>query len=106
MIYELLLNAKGYKLTRQELERLTGFSDRRNRKIIAEERKEHVILSSSHHTGYYLPTSREQILDFIEEEKSRIANIERSLKAAKKELKRIDTRVQPDLIGAVMYDGD
>ena len=104
MIYELLLEAKDHTLTRAELERLTGLCDRTNREIIAEERKKHIILSSSQKKGYYLPKTRDEIISFIEEEKNRIKNLELSLKAAKKELKRLDTRVQPDLIGEIVVD--
>lgn len=104
MIYELLLEAEGNSLTRKELEKLTGMSDRRNRRIIAEERKKHVILSSSHKKGYYLPKSRKEIVMFIDEEKKRMYNTKMSLKAAERELKRMDTLIQPELIGEVIVD--
>lgn len=61
-------------ITREELVRRTGYSDRMIRREINELRKrpETVIVSSSHGKGYKRPSCREELLMCLNESKSRV----------------------------------
>ena len=80
----------------KELKELTGIHDERLlRKRISEEREERVILSKRHSGGgYWLPSDgadgKAEIEAYIRPLEAEAKSIRRSLKIAKRELKRLD----------------
>ena len=85
-------------ITRDQLSRLTGLSDREVRRQIAELRAEDtdddlVIASSSRRSrGYFLTDKPDEIKAFIAEMLKRIRMVYRAIKVAKKKLHRIEQR--------------
>lgn len=85
-------------ITRDQLSRLTGLSDREVRRQIAELRAEDtdddlVIASSSRHgRGYFLTDKPDEIKAFIAEMLKRIRMVYRAIKVARKKLHRIEQR--------------
>lgn len=85
-------------VSRPELSRITGISDREVRRQIAELRAEDsdddlVIASSSRHgRGYFLTDKPDEIRAFIAEMHKRIRMVYRAIKVAKKKLHRIEQR--------------
>lgn len=85
-------------ISRPELSRITGISDREVRRQIAELRAEDsdddlVIASSSRHgRGYFLTDKPDEIRAFIAEMLKRIRMVYRAIKVAKKKLHRIEQR--------------
>lgn len=69
----------------KELESMTGFNNRKVRKMIEEERtqiKNFVIVSSSHAKGYYKTTDRQKVINFKLEQEHRARKIFFNLKNA------------------------
>ncbi len=85
-------------ITRDQLSRLTGLSDREVRRQIAELRAEDtdddlVIASSSRRgRGYFLTDKPDEIKAFIAEMLKRIRMVYRAIKVARKKLHRIEQR--------------
>lgn len=85
----------------KQLADITGFSERRLRSVIAEEREDGVLILSSD-AGYYLPDvssekGRLEILHFINTMKQRAFHSLRAIKAAKEALKIAEGQESIDL---------
>ena len=76
---------RAHAVSRQELTNVTGYNDRKVRKMISEARKEHVILSLENGSGYYQPTADDypELRKFINREESRAKSVFVALKKAK-----------------------
>lgn len=90
---EMIMNVipVGHKnaVTRQRLCISTGMDDRRIRKVIAEARRENVILNLQDGSGYYVPDVKNDIdkvelRKFVRQEEHRLKSIGWSLKAARR----------------------
>lgn len=71
-------------VTRSRLAELTGLGDRTIREMIAQERRETVIINLQNGDGYYIPTKAEEVKRFVSQETARLKSIGWSLKAARK----------------------
>lgn len=79
-------------ITRKELCRLTGLSDRQIREHIAQARRNTPIINLQDGDGYFIPdkenkSDMELLRDYVRQEEARIKSIGWSLKAARKMLK-------------------
>ena len=79
-------------VTREELVRRTGISDRNIREMIAKARRTTLILNLQDGKGYYRPTKEERadVERFVKQEKSRAMHIFWSICTAKDFLSQID----------------
>ncbi len=67
-----LQKGKKNALTRSDLRDITGFSDRANRNMIEDLRKEGLpIISTSSSKGYWLPETKDELSHYINEFRSR-----------------------------------
>lgn len=76
-------------IKRSKLILLTGLSDRKIRELIADARRETVIINLQTGDGYYIPTTKEEIERFVKQEEHRLKSIGYSLKAARRALKEV-----------------
>ena len=76
---------KDYPITRDDLARLSGLSDRSVRIAIQEARSRgHMIVSSTKSAGYYYTTDPAEIKRYISQQEHYIMNISRGLNAFRK----------------------
>lgn len=88
-IMRFLKLGKENAVSRKELCVLTGYSDRRNRRLIAEAGKAgHIIVSSSHTKGYYIGTTEEDYRIIAREGLHRIGEIYKRIKPALTAMKK------------------
>lgn len=93
MVNELLNKGKSNAITTEELVRACHFRNSRELTIqIAREREEGALICSktSGQGGYYLPESREEVIDFINSMSNRAKNTFKAVKAARRYLEQID----------------
>lgn len=93
MINELLNRGKENAITTTELMRACNLEHRRDLTLqIARERATGALICSttSGQGGYYLPESREEVVEFINSMSSRAKNTFKAVKAAREYLKQID----------------
>lgn len=93
MVNELLSKGKGNAITTEELIKACHFKNSRELTIqIARERSEGALICSktSGQGGYYLPESREEVIEFINSMSSRAKNTFKAVKAAREYLRQID----------------
>lgn len=77
-------------VTRDELKRLTGLSDRKNRELIEQARNEgHIIVNCQDGKGYYLTNRPEDIKAQMERNRHRALSILVQQKHLKKALKEV-----------------
>lgn len=88
---ELVLNAIPYgkdnAVTREKLCKKTHMDDRKVRDIIAELRDFELICSKSGFDGYWRPTNREEVKDFLSENAKRIKSLFKMCRLAREYLK-------------------
>lgn len=78
-------------VTRDELKRLTGLSDRKNRELIEQARNEgHIIVNRQDGKGYYLTNRPEDIKAQMERNRHRALSILVQQKHLKKALKEVE----------------
>lgn len=95
MIAELLQNGKQNKVTFAYLKKMTGCkSERKLRKMIAEERKQGAIILSCAEGGYYLPSSREEVESYVKTMNKEARAILFSLKHCRQYLKATENAEQ------------
>lgn len=88
LIKSLIKHGKENAISRNELARLSGLSDRKVRSIINELRcLDLVICSSSQHNGYWYPTKRQEVVEFQIEMNNRMRNERKMVNSANKYLK-------------------
>lgn len=67
-----LCKGKHHAITRSQLKAITKLDDRANREIISDLRlSELPIVSSSSHKGYWIPSSKEDLISYINDQRSR-----------------------------------
>lgn len=76
-------------ITRKDLCKITGLSDRNVRERISQARRETVIINLQNGNGYYQPTEAAEIEQFVRQETARLKSIGWSLKAARNALKEV-----------------
>lgn len=76
-------------ITRKDLCKITGLSDRNVRERISQARRETVIINLQNGKGYYQPTEAAEIEQFVRQETARLKSIGWSLKAARNALKEV-----------------
>lgn len=88
---ENVLNAIPYgkenAVTREKLCKETHMDDRKVRRIISELRQKELICSLSGSDGYWRPTNREEVKDFLSENTKRIKSLFKMCKLAREYLK-------------------
>jgi biotin operon repressor len=77
---------KDNAVTRPQLCKLTGMSDRKVREQISQLRRDHVIINDQSGKGYYRSNDRAEIERYVRQETARLKSIGWSLKAARKAL--------------------
>lgn len=98
MIAELLKSGKENRTTFEELMRITGCeSERKLRRIIAEERKNGAIIISSPNGGYYLPSEREDVERYVNTMSKEARAILYTLKYCRRYLKATEGQMQMEL---------
>lgn len=76
------------RITREKLSRLTGRTDRLNRKAIEEARKAGIpVISSSYDRGYYIAETQEEIDSLLRETWARIRSLLKTYWTLKKRLR-------------------
>lgn len=93
MVNELLSKGKNNAITTEELIRACHFRNSRELTAqIARERGQGALICSktSGRGGYYLPESREEVIEFINSMSSRAKNTFKAVQAAREHLKQID----------------
>lgn len=73
-------------VSRSQLCKLTGLTDRKVREQISQLRRTHVIINDQSGHGYYRTTDRAEIERYVRQETARLKSIGWSLKAARKAL--------------------
>ncbi len=87
-IYNLVPYGQGNAVSREYLTNMTGFSDRRVRRSIERLRVAGLLIcSSSSFNGYWKPTKRAEVQQFIDEMDSRAKMCFTSIKAARNYMK-------------------
>lgn len=76
-------------ITRSELVFKIGLSDRKVRNLIADARRETVIINLQDGGGYYIPTDRAEIERYLKQETHRAKSIFYRLKSARRALKDV-----------------
>lgn len=76
-------------ITRKDLCETTGLSDRLVRELISQARRDTVIINLQNGNGYYQPTDKAEIAQFVRQETARLKSIGWSLKAARNALKEV-----------------
>lgn len=93
MIAELLKEGKQNRTSLEELMSLTGFTDiRAFRKQLSDERKQGAIILSSSEGGYYAPSSRKEVEEYVKMKSKEAKSIFYMLKPARKYLKETEER--------------
>ncbi len=94
---ELVLNAIPYgkenAKTRDELCKETKMDDRKVRSIISELRKKELICSLSGSSGYWRPTNREEVKQYLKETTKRIKSLYEDCRLAREYLKNHEDRL-------------
>lgn len=88
-IIEYIPHGRDNAITRAELVRLTGLSDRNVRAQISQARRNNVIINLQDGGGYYRPTERAEIERYAMQEEHRLKSIGWSLKAARDALREV-----------------
>lgn len=89
-VLEFIPRGKENAITRAELVEKIGLDDRTVRELIHDKRtKGEFIISSTSGKGYYLPEKREEMERFINQQKSYIKNLQRSISKAERDLKTL-----------------
>jgi len=88
-IIDYIPKGKDNAITREELVKLTGFTDRIIREQISQARRDTAIINNQDGRGYYKPSDREEIERYIKQESSRAKSIFWCLRGAKKALKEV-----------------
>lgn len=83
-ILELIPYGKNKAIAKGTLVDLTGFNERKIRKIVSELRDYYVIVSSSGGKGFYRPTNRREVQEFIDENTRRAKKIFTMIQTAKR----------------------
>lgn len=96
-ILEFIPYGRENAIKRRNLRELLGVTDRDMRRLLAEARKEAVILNLQDGQGYYRPTNREELYSYILQEKARAEKIIKNVNVAVKEYNSIEG--QTTLIG-------
>lgn len=88
-IIEYIPTGKDNAISRADLRRLTGLGDRAIRDMIADARRETVILNLQDGGGYFIPEKDEAhlIRQYIMQEEHRLRSIGYALKSARKAIK-------------------
>ena len=86
-ILQFIPTGKENAITREELVRLTGLCDRVNRKLIARARRFSPIINTSEGVGYYKPTEKSEVIEFLNQETHRARSIFWSIKGCRDWLK-------------------
>lgn len=93
-----LPRGKSHAIKAPELARRLGYSsERAMRKDIAEYRAAGGIICSTTKGGYYLPGSRMELIQFINQMEKHAASIYKSIRSARKELKQIEGQTSLNL---------
>ena len=77
-------------ITRRELVDRTGLPDRTVRELISQARRKHPIANFQDGTGYYLPTEKSEVIEFLNQETHRARSIFWSIKGCRDWLKNHD----------------
>jgi len=93
-------------ITREELVRITGFSDRKVRDGISELRKDPktMVVSSSHGKGYKRPSNVEEMKTCLNEINSRVKDLELQKRAILKAISDMET--ETDAFGQIFLRFD
>ena len=95
MIVDYIPTGRKNAITRKELCRITGLSDRQAREHIAQARRSTPIINLQDGDGYFIPDPSDNadmglLKRYVRQEEARLKSIGWSLKAARKTLKGID----------------
>lgn len=99
MVSELLNRGKENAITTEELMKACCIEHRRDlTHQIAKEREAGALICSTTggQGGYYLPGSREEVMEFINSMSNRAKNTFKAIKAAREYLKQIDGQISMD----------
>lgn len=89
---------KDNSISREKLIELTGFADRKIRNIIEDLRKNgEVICSSSNQKGYWHPTKRKEVVEFMTETYKRARNLFVMARSAKQYLNSHEDQLEGDM---------
>ena len=88
-VLEYIPFGKENAIKRSTLRDLLGVTDRDMRVLIAEARKEVPIINLQDGSGYYRPTDKEELYQYIMQENARAVKIIRNIKVATEEYNRI-----------------
>lgn len=98
MIAELLKQGKENRTTFEELMQATGCeSERKLRRMIAEERKKGEIILSCHEGGYYLPGNKKEVERYVETMSKEARTLLYTLKHCRKYLRSADGQMKINL---------
>ena len=74
-LLEMIPVGESQAISRRDLAKQLGVSDRKARDMIHETRKQYAVLSNTSTGGYYLPGNKDEAVRFIKQQTSYIANI-------------------------------
>ena len=89
-ILQFIPTGKENAITRETLSLALNIPDREVRKLIAQARRKHPIANFQDGTGYYLPTEKSEVIEFLNQETHRARSIFWSIKGCRDWLKNHD----------------